>query len=125
METTELVPSTIMREIKFRWWGEYDDKWHYGDLSHDHSTIYDEDQCFIRNQEEWYESEVDPETVWQFTGLHDKNKKDIYGGDIVYISWFGRYVCTFPFIQLYEAQMENDIWEIVGNIHEHSYLIPN
>jgi uncharacterized phage protein (TIGR01671 family) len=61
--------------------------------------------------------------VMQFTGLTDKNGKEIYEGDVVYLSGYGNYQVEFPFIQLYEAGWENDIGEVIGNIYENPDLL--
>lgn len=141
-----------MRQIKFRGKSVYGE-WYYGLLSH--STV-------VRGHtvpEGWYISNkagmpwayhVRPESIGQFTGLTDKNEKEVYEGDICkgpngkhwIIEWRGYSWCmtneTIPNGPMKFGGTETytlDCWlmlppskqmlEVIGNIYEHPTLITN
>jgi hypothetical protein len=120
----------MKREIKFRGKRIDNKKWVYGFLA-DEDYINDIDSIDLSS------IEVDIDTVGQFTGLFDKNGKEIYEGDIIkgfditIEVWYSEDRACF-IAEMKEPQndmmdilggYDTERMEIIGNIYDNPNLI--
>lgn len=118
-----------MRELKFRAWHESDKCW-YNPRFIEMNLL---GQAILSHGIEQFEI-IPASAIEQYTGLKDKNGKEIYEGDILndgvghigevlFNERIGAFVyewgeCGSMFIDLYTSDIE-----IIGNIHENPELL--
>ena len=118
----------MTREIKFRGKRLDNGDWVYGDLLQFDGRP--DKAIWPIDEDDWIES--DPTTVGQFIGLRDKNRRDIYKGDIMTLgdakNRTGVVVKSLrsPAFVLRVGDTEYDLYygfnerkyEVLGNIHD-------
>lgn len=112
------------REIKFRIWNDYDKKMIYWNelLKSNLANIFT-----IPSYNKW---------LMQYTGLHDKNGKEIYEGDIVKIKYrnedIGKVIYEHNGFSIDVTNMNknygrvsfvNNFIEVIGNIYDNPELL--
>ncbi len=130
-----------MREIKFRAWDKKEKKIYYGDEGEEYliSISLNEgiDEVTKVVDSKWLNRKEDDFILMQYTGLKDKNGKEIYEGDIVVwphldsrgyheiyynqeeVHYFAR-----PLVEYNETEsyLDSTHMEIIGNIYENPEL---
>lgn len=125
-----------MRENKYRGRRLDNGEWIYGSLLVSHFKDDKKERYFITQFSGNYtfEHEVDPATVGQYTGLKDKNGKEICEGDILLdesgtyavVGYsMGAFYVDFGegFDLQYFTECIHEICEVVGNIHDDPELL--
>lgn len=129
----------MKREIKFRAWDgdkkemhlpEYTDKEDFHILS-DGSIVYTQEYGYDRH--ELTNRRPDTWVLMQFTGLHDKNGKDIYEGDIldgrILVTWrndlasFALSKQGWAYDHYFGEAVDPGHTEVIGNIHQNPELL--
>lgn len=122
-----------MRPIKFRGIGIKSERWVYGA----YVPAIDEDCCDSIIDEQGALHIVFSETVGQYTGLKDKNGKEIWEGDIVQCKTWQHYVATiiyddswgafslrfYPFSSGRRVRVTHKSVKVIGNTIDNPELL--
>lgn len=124
----------MKREIRFRGKDVFSGKWVYGDLAHNQKITREglEPRVMVAGYE------VDPNTVGQFTGLHDKNETEIYEDDVLMSCYGFPGLETVGFVRYkdgafiltdgernfdYLSHLLDSEMTVIGNIHSSDIFI--
>lgn len=121
-----------IREIKFRARDILDKGWHYGSLVKDEILK----GYYIIDNEYGTEIDVIQKTIGQYTGLKDKNGKEIYEGDICYsekeeenveiaydIEMAMYTIVGTVHIDNFDNYENSELLTVIGNIYDNSELL--
>lgn len=121
-----------MREIRFRAWNKKEKKMYWYS---DWSTLDNKRTLVFENEHEYvdssdYSKEVE---LMQFTGLTDKNGKEIYCGDLMNLKdkenknigevYFDEQWCAFKLKTHVSSYWMYEAEEIIGNVFENKELL--
>lgn len=114
-----------MRTIKFRGRDICTGEWIYGDLRQRAGCFPSIIHSFCNNGKlDYCETPIHRDSLGQFTGLFDKNGKEIYEGDFVKAKYTKRGEVKYLDVHFcvdfngYQALIGGEEYEVVGNIHD-------
>src|SRR5690554_4062383 len=129
----------MMREYKFRAWDSWWDEMYYFDFAKNIEATPDDELkgLWILHEEGSVYAIQNKIKIMQYTGLKDKNGKEIYEGDLVqvldYTSWEGLYKVVWDEESLMyvledaygdkEKMCEFEHYLVRGNIYENPELL--
>lgn len=117
------------RPLKFRFWNCINNRWveAYSILLNKGEVWAVEDKKVdVENHD------IHQVVIQQFTGVIDKNGKEIFEGDIIIDRWLRerkiKRVCWHgyywnPFSEFYSPDEDGDRYEVIGNIYENPELV--
>ncbi len=119
-----------MREIKFRAWSNFDKKMVFLNSAISIVNVFTSIEYDVKDN-------VNPNfQLMQYTGLKDKNDVEIYEGDIVATKnskyeiifnkccfWGIDRMGKYPIYQIYHYIMDDEKFEVIGNIYENPELL--